>query len=677
MPPPIAPEPESGPGPAESAPAQAPFLAHPVGPRIPPGLTAWVPEELLTARISIQPRTPAPPAWSAPRPGAAILEYAPEEPFAPALPPADEEHHISAFLPDSFAYNDQTIEVYWGRWAGRTSPSPRPAAALQDSTELRWEPAAPSAAMPLGAARPLERVEVHAPATPKERTRGRLPAGVAWALAPPPAVAPGPLRPFAVAAIAFGGSGLRIPGASSRPSARALNRRGWTRLPISIRPPLRCDSAVPKAFWAAPAARIPALPLTQTAVRRLRTAGARQNPTIGLASGGMAPGTPGRLTEAWSTPLAKSWTAALPRGRFQIGRPQAEIFEPPPLQGALAIQVLSAAAALRPVAAQPVPVPFREPGLAPRPRAPRIAPGQPPRATRLQALRPYRPIEAAAILALRPADPERKPRPARLPFAGIELWRLHTAPPKPSVMDWLSEIPMSRKLVGVLLPAVLATGLEATAYLKAGIAPELRAQIVSRAAIDLREDFQGGLDRWTEGAQSWRLDTSGAATPRTLALLRPSLGLRDYVVEFQGQIEAKALGWVFRAPDDHNYYAMKLVVLKDGPLPSLGFVRYAVLSGRMMEKVELPFPFQTRADTVYRVRLTIEGSSFVTRIQDRIIDTWTDARLAAGGVGFFSEAGERARLRSLIITHQNDLPGMFCARLAAWLPEHPAGVPAP
>ena len=36
--------------------------------------------------------------------------------------------------------------------------------------------------------------------------------------------------------------------------------------------------------------------------------------------------------------------------------------------------------------------------------------------------------------------------------------------------------------------------------------------------------------------------------------------MTDYKMEFLTQIERKSVGWVFRAADDQNYYATKLVV---------------------------------------------------------------------------------------------------------------------
>ncbi len=84
----------------------------------------------------------------------------------------------------------------------------------------------------------------------------------------------------------------------------------------------------------------------------------------------------------------------------------------------------------------------------------------------------------------------------------------------------------------------------------------------------------------------WSFDENGFVKPGTLALYRPSLGLRDYDMEFLGLIDKKALSWVVRAKDFDNYYVVKLVVTKAGPLPTMGITRYAVIDGKAQAQRE-------------------------------------------------------------------------------------------
>ena len=64
-----------------------------------------------------------------------------------------------------------------------------------------------------------------------------------------------------------------------------------------------------------------------------------------------------------------------------------------------------------------------------------------------------------------------------------------------------------------------------------------------------------------------------------LALYRPSLKMDNYKLEFFAQIEDKSVGWVFRAENEQNYYAMKLSVTEPGPRTLVSVVRYPALNG--------------------------------------------------------------------------------------------------
>ena len=58
---------------------------------------------------------------------------------------------------------------------------------------------------------------------------------------------------------------------------------------------------------------------------------------------------------------------------------------------------------------------------------------------------------------------------------------------------------------------------------------------------------------------------------REISILRPSLNLTDYRIEFQAQIESKAIGWVFRAKDRKNFYVAKLEIVKPGLEPTVAW----------------------------------------------------------------------------------------------------------
>lgn len=147
------------------------------------------------------------------------------------------------------------------------------------------------------------------------------------------------------------------------------------------------------------------------------------------------------------------------------------------------------------------------------------------------------------------------------------------------------------------------------------------------------------------GLMGW---TTVSEWPRRLSLLRGSSGLRDFRMEFEGTIESKALGWVFRAIDARNYYAMKLEIVTPGRDPVVVLKRFAVIDGRDRDPYQLPLPGTYRLDTIYKVRVDVLGDEFTTWVQDRKIDRWNDARLGAGSLGLFSEAGERGVVKGVI-----------------------------
>ena len=61
-----------------------------------------------------------------------------------------------------------------------------------------------------------------------------------------------------------------------------------------------------------------------------------------------------------------------------------------------------------------------------------------------------------------------------------------------------------------------------------------------------------------------------------------------------------------------------------------------------MDRVALPLPINLEANVPYKVRVQVKDNGFSTTINGQIVDSWTDARHHKGGVGFFSEPGERA-----------------------------------
>lgn len=197
----------------------------------------------------------------------------------------------------------------------------------------------------------------------------------------------------------------------------------------------------------------------------------------------------------------------------------------------------------------------------------------------------------------------------------------------------------------------------------------LQRFIMRRAGVRLFDDFRSGLGAWQGApgwAGSWRYGDATFVQPGDLALLSPSIPLQDYTFTFLGQIDRRSLNWVFRARDLENYYSMRIVVTRGGPLPAAVLIRSIVVGGKEREVKTLPIPFPVQADTLYLVRMEVRGQDFTTYIQNQVVDHFSDSRLKSGGVGFFSPRGDRALLRWVEVSHQYDYLGRLCALLSPY-----------
>ncbi len=157
------------------------------------------------------------------------------------------------------------------------------------------------------------------------------------------------------------------------------------------------------------------------------------------------------------------------------------------------------------------------------------------------------------------------------------------------------------------------------------------------------------------GPESWETDssgdTAGIARRRTISQYKPGRGKRDYSFEFTGQVEQRAMGWVFRMKDARNYYCLKLEVTGEDAAPTAQLVKFAVVNGEeqphRLVSLREPLP----AGQPVRVRLDVRGQNFSTQLNGKPVDVWIDNQLADGTVGFSNESGERAVIRSVKVTY--------------------------
>ena len=156
-----------------------------------------------------------------------------------------------------------------------------------------------------------------------------------------------------------------------------------------------------------------------------------------------------------------------------------------------------------------------------------------------------------------------------------------------------------------------------------------------------------GEGGWVEG---WGGDPIGLHGGRQITIYRPSLKLTDYRLEFQGSIDVHSIGWVFRASDPENYYAMKLTAATGLPL-KVALYKYLVVNGKQTQVGRVPIDVPVQPDTVFNIRVDIRGPQFTTYIQGQQVDMWTDDQLKSGGAGFLNERDERGKVKSVSIRY--------------------------
>jgi hypothetical protein len=171
-------------------------------------------------------------------------------------------------------------------------------------------------------------------------------------------------------------------------------------------------------------------------------------------------------------------------------------------------------------------------------------------------------------------------------------------------------------------------------------------------SLRLTEDFRAGFQAWTElsaGSPAWVV-REGKLRPRQLRLWKPTVPLKDYVLDFEAEIEQKAVGWAFRASDTANYYAVKLMAAEPRAARRAAIVRYTVAGGKKLEPFTLPLPLALHTGTVYRIGLRVKADQFVTLIDGQVVDAWRDRRHVRGGIGFFCDPGEDAAVSRVQLT---------------------------
>jgi hypothetical protein len=221
---------------------------------------------------------------------------------------------------------------------------------------------------------------------------------------------------------------------------------------------------------------------------------------------------------------------------------------------------------------------------------------------------------------------------------------------------------------------------------------KLRRAIADRAATEITDNFHSGMAAWgaepKTAAAGWKRHPEGYVSVGDMALFQPSLKYTDYHMEFYGQIEDKSMSWAVRAQDKKNYYAMKFKVIESGLRPIIAMVHYGVVNGKPGRKSETPLNVMVHNNQPYHVAVDVQGNRFTASIEGEPVETWTDDAAPQGGVGFFAETGEKARLYWMRLTRNQDWLGRVCAYMSGdgrsrqqtaelWGPEFPKNPPEP
>jgi hypothetical protein len=84
----------------------------------------------------------------------------------------------------------------------------------------------------------------------------------------------------------------------------------------------------------------------------------------------------------------------------------------------------------------------------------------------------------------------------------------------------------------------------------------------------------------------------------------------------------------------------------------------------MGQRVETPLSMMMHNNEPYHIAVDVKGNRVSTSVEGQEVDSWTDDAIKVGGIGFFSEVGESARLYWMRVSKNQDWLGRVCAYLS-------------
>jgi hypothetical protein len=71
------------------------------------------------------------------------------------------------------------------------------------------------------------------------------------------------------------------------------------------------------------------------------------------------------------------------------------------------------------------------------------------------------------------------------------------------------------------------------------------------------------------------------------------------------------------------------------------------------------------------VLIQIEEDHFTATVNGVLADAWSDARFRTGGIGFFADKSEAARVRAVHVIDKDDFLGSLCYQVSRWTADIP------
>jgi hypothetical protein len=198
--------------------------------------------------------------------------------------------------------------------------------------------------------------------------------------------------------------------------------------------------------------------------------------------------------------------------------------------------------------------------------------------------------------------------------------------------------------------------------------------IRSSAPVTLHQDLHSGFGDWATLALHSTVDDPRIAVTApdlskvgSLRLWPQSVGLQNYQMEFQGQVEKRSLSWAFRASDQNNYYATKLVMTKPGPSPNASLVHYTIMNGREYDPLTEAAQVTLEKGRNYRVRVSVQDDHFNTYLDGQLIGHWIDKRLHRGGIGFFVDDQDPQQVAWVNVSERDSFLGRMLAHFSLFV----------